>query len=255
MVNLIFFGIPLKSKAVSDNWELVCELFNKTLWSVYNQTFPDFKIIVACHEIPSLKHEYDNRVEFIQINTSVPKDSCEMMADKGYKVHTIAMRIRELGAGYAMIVDADDLISNKIVEYVSCQPVDSFGWIINKGYVYYYGNTFVTYTSKNPSGTSIIINYCRDDLPRCYDEVMEDNNNNNCYLIRKRHGDISKFCKLMGRPLKKLPFPGTIYVRYGENHSPFNSIFRKVHTMFGRKYGLEQLKEEFSLDWDTYPLP
>ena len=47
---MIYFGIPLRSKETSNNWDKVTEFFNRTLWSVYNQTDPDFRIIVACHD-------------------------------------------------------------------------------------------------------------------------------------------------------------------------------------------------------------
>ena len=69
---MIYFGIPLRSKETSNNWDKVTEFFNRTLWSVYNQTDPDFSIIVACHDIPKLKHEFDGRVEFIQVQAPIP---------------------------------------------------------------------------------------------------------------------------------------------------------------------------------------
>lgn len=37
---MIYFGIPLRSKETSNNWDKVTEFFNRTLWSVYNQTDP-----------------------------------------------------------------------------------------------------------------------------------------------------------------------------------------------------------------------
>lgn len=96
---MIYFLIPLRSKAASKNWEEVSRVFNRTLASVYNQTDPDFRIFVACHDIPSLEKTYDARVEFIQAETPVPTTPHEMMLDKGYKISLMAQRLRLLGGG------------------------------------------------------------------------------------------------------------------------------------------------------------
>ena len=65
---MIYFGIPLRSKATANDWDKVSLFFNRTLWSVYRQTDSDFRIIVACHDIPELVHDFDGRVEFIQVD-------------------------------------------------------------------------------------------------------------------------------------------------------------------------------------------
>lgn len=139
---MIYFGIPLRSKETSNNWDKVTEFFNRTLWSVYNQTDPDFRIIVACHDIPKLKHEFDGRVEFIQVQAPIPHTKEEMMLDKGYKVHTIGMRIREYGGGYTMMVDADDLQSNRIAEYVNKHPNEN-GFLSHNGYYWHVGDNYI----------------------------------------------------------------------------------------------------------------
>lgn len=35
---MLYFVIPLMSKKVAKDWEMVSTLFNRTLWSCYNQT-------------------------------------------------------------------------------------------------------------------------------------------------------------------------------------------------------------------------
>lgn len=87
---MIYFGIPLRSKAVSSNWDDVMRVFNRTLQSVYRQTNPDFRIFVACHEVPGLSEQYDERVEFLIADTPYPKNRKEMMLDKGWKLSMIA---------------------------------------------------------------------------------------------------------------------------------------------------------------------
>ena len=219
---MIYFLIPLMSKKAANNWQMVSTLFNRTLWSCYNQTVPDFRIIVACHEIPKLTKQYDNRVEFIQVDESkapIPKNSYEKMLDKGYKTHTLAMRLRELGGGYAMLVDADDLVSSRLAEFIKKHPNEN-GYYIKTGYVYFVGDKYMKILHKFSSGTSCIINYSINDLPDKYPKVMTENCDANEWIIRKRHGGIVGACKDAGRALSPLPFKGAVYVLgSGDNHS------------------------------------
>lgn len=253
---MIYFCIPLISKQASKDWNTVTILFNRTLWSVYNQTNPNFKVIVACHDIPKLDKKYDDRVEFIKVNTPIPKTHEEKMIDKGYKTHTLAMRIRELGGGYAMLVDADDLVSCRIAEFIDKNPNNN-GYFIKTGYVYFVGDKYMKKLRKFSSGTACIINYSKEDLPNSYPEIMTDNNNDNECLMRKRHGGVVDACKELGRPLKPLPFLGAVYVLgSGENHSlygkktKYQTRMREFLQIFEPKYQIKgRLQREFSIDW------
>lgn len=250
---MIYFGIPLRSKRVANNWDNIQMLFNRTLWSVYNQTNSEFRIIVVCHEIPELTKRYDDRVEFIQVNSPIPMTKHEMMVDKGYKVHTIGMKIREYGGGFTMMVDADDLISNRIAEYVNNNQSEN-GFLSHNGYYYHIGDNFIKKGHKFPNGSSTIVKYSNDDLPNCYYEKMTPNENSNPHIIRKKHGDIPLICKQLGRPLKSLPFIASIYVREtGDNHSLIGkneSKFRMIEQKLMPKiYFNENLRQEFSIDW------
>lgn len=252
---MIYFGIPLRSKAASKDWSKVSMFFNRTLWSVYNQTDPNFRIIVACHDIPKLTHAFDDRVEFIQVNSPIPRTKEEMMLDKGHKVHTIGMRIRELGGGFTMMVDADDLQSNRIAEYVNTHP-DANGFLSHNGYYWHVGDNFIKKGHKFPNGSSTIVKYSVDDLPDRYYEHQVPSQNSNPHIIRKRHGDIPRICTELGRPLKSLPFCASIYVREtGDNHSlmgkqesTFRVLEQKVMPkLFFNKH--PELCKEFSIDW------
>lgn len=256
---MMYFLIPLMSKGAAKDWDTVSTLFNRTLWSCYNQTDPDFKVLVACHEIPELTHSYDRRVEFIQVNEKdapIPVTPKEKMVDKGYKTHTLAMRLRELGGGYAMMVDADDLVSNRIAAYINKHPNQN-GFYVKTGYVYFMGDDFMRVMPKFSSGSCCIVNYGISDLPSEYPAVMTDNNDDNEWIVRKNHGGVARACKEMGRPLAPLPFKGAVYVLgTGENHSlcgktsKYQTKLREVIQMFTvkRKIG-GGLQKEFSIDW------
>lgn len=252
---MIYFGIPLRSKETANDWERVSLYFNRTLWSVYNQTDPDFRIIVTCHDIPQLTHHFDSRVEFIQVDAPIPHTKDEMMLDKGYKVHTIGMRVREYGGGFTMMVDADDLQSNRIAAYVNSHQ-EEYGFLSHSGYYYHIGDSFVKKGHKFPNGSSTIVNYSVEDLPSEHYEEMVPSQNSNPHILRKKHGDIPKICAKLGRPLKALPFIASIYVREtGDNHSLMDkneSIFRVFEQIMMPKIELinnKSLCKEFSIDW------
>ena len=253
---MITFCIPLLSRQVASDWDMVTTLFNRTLWSCYNQTCSDFRIIVACHEKPELGKEYDDRVEFIQVSSPIPNTQHEKMIDKGYKTHTCAMRLRELGGGYGMLVDADDLVSNRIAEYVAGHPNEN-GFYVKDGYVYFVGDNYMKCLNKFSSGTAFIVNYAIEDLPSVYPDVMTDNNNNNECFMRKRHGSVAIECAKAGRPLTPLPWRAAVYVLgSGENHSlygkttKYQTWLRGALQIFMPKYKIKgKLQEEFSIDW------
>ena len=252
---MIYFGIPLRSAQTANNWEKVSLYFNRTLWSVYNQTDPNFKIIVVCHEIPMLTHDFDERVEFIQVDAPIPHTKEEMMLDKGYKVHTIGMRIRQYGGGFTMMVDADDLQSNRIAAYVNSHQ-EANGFLSHNGYYYHIGDSFVKKGHKFPNGSSTIVKYTVEDLPSEYYDTMVPSQNTNPHILRKKHGDIPKICANLGRPLKALPFIASIYVREtGDNHSLMNkeeSRFRVLEQKLMPRIELSEHKDlckEFSIDW------
>lgn len=256
---MITFVIPLMSKKVANNWETVSMLFNRTLWSCYNQTSPNFRILVACHEIPDLSREYDERVEFIQVSEEkapIPTNQDEKMVDKGYKTHTLAIRLRELGAGYAMLVDADDLVSCRIAEFIDHHPNEN-GFYVKTGYVYFVGDDYMKTLPKFSSGSACIVNYSEKDLPDSYPETMTANMDDNPWIIRKRHGGVVQACKEAGRPLKPLPFKGAVYVLgTGDNHSmygkktKYQTRLRELREAFVVKQKIKgKLKREFSVDW------
>ena len=253
---MIYFGIPLRSKYSSINWERVSTHFNRTLKSVFNQTRPEFKIIVACHEIPPLDREYDDRVEFNRVDIPYPKDLKEQMADKGYKVHLIGKRIRDYGGGFTMIVDADDLISNRLVQFVEEHPENRFGWYINKGYILYTDKMRLNFAPKFPSGSNTIINYTAQQLPPNLVNAWKSSEPENQYIIIKGHSTKTKIraCNEIGRPLQPIPFRAAVYVLgTGENHSTLNNDRSAVRNLmdftFTRRMLTKGIREEFGIDW------
>jgi len=250
---MIYFGIPLRSRESSNNWARIELLFNRTLWSLYNQTSPNFRIIIACHDIPKLTRNYDSRVEFLKVDIETPKNLYQQMCDKGYKVHAIGLKIRKYGGGFTLIADADDLYSNQIASFVE-NNTKEFGWVMKTGYEFFWTKNFLKLSFKHPEQP--IVKYGVEDLPENLLDAYDPSAPRQKYLIRKGHGDIAKYCKNNDRTLKKFPFIGHIYVKYhGDNHSILNgqdSIYRRISRCFMPKIDLiknEKIRNEFSIDW------
>ncbi|MCM0594226.2 MAG: glycosyltransferase family A protein [Gloeotrichia echinulata DEX184] len=127
---MLCFIIALKSKMVSNNWERVSKIFEASLRSAYQQIDPDFKIIVICHETPQLQGDYDERVEFI--NVDFPPQSklvTELtMKDKWHKLQIGMVRAGALNTDFIMVMDADDLVNNKLSQYANSNKSTN-GWI------------------------------------------------------------------------------------------------------------------------------
>jgi len=133
----VFFGIPLKARAVSKNWDWTVRDFNRTLASIYNQTNPNFRILVGCHDIPELLIPTDERLEFLQIKSTPPDLRADFKAifpDKGRKLYRLAERFRDQEGSWFMTLDADDLISMHLVEFILSNPNPN-GYITKQGYV------------------------------------------------------------------------------------------------------------------------
>lgn len=249
---MIHFVVPLRSKAASRNWEMVSLLFNRMLTSVFNQTSPEFRVIVACHDIPQLSRQYDERLEFIQVDCPIPRSLDEQMKDKGYKVHALGHRLRELGGGYAMQADGDDLLSRRLAA-LAASGASPDGWSVDTGYLFYLDRGVMKYAPKFP-GRTAIIHFRPDDLPATMDDAWTASTHDQPYLIRKGHGNIAAEARAMGRHLEPLPFKGFVYVLgTGDNHSTLSGRRSKRRWLFERVTPsvriTEELKAEFAMDW------
>lgn len=248
---MIYFGIPLRSMEASENWAKVTEVFNRTLQSVYRQTCPEFQIFVACHEIPELKKTYDDRVQFLVSEAPVPRNRREMMLDKGWKISMIARKIRAGGGGYTMLVDSDDLISDRIAGFAKEHP-ELNGFTARTGYLYNEGESFCRkiYKPYSICGSCTAVRYAPEDLPNTMPQNLYDDSFSKKWLIRRPHRELPGELAQIGRPLADAPFPMTVYVRNtGDNHSMLGggslSAKRRAELMLARKIPIAELRDEF----------
>lgn len=223
---MIYFLIPLRSKAVSKKWQRVCQNFERTLDSCYNQTSADFKIIVVCHDIPNLTRKYDESVSFVTMDTRPPSNASEMMKDKSEKIYRGMQVIRCLieqnkeRGGYVFPVDADDLVSNKIAAFFEGLH-DKHCYLSKFGYIWYEGTSFLRVAKHlyRTCGSCCIIYYETEELPP---NKVSGQEVSFSYLFRNSHRLLPSIAMERGKVFHVLPFPSTIYVLgTGENHSIF----------------------------------
>ncbi len=215
---MLYFGIPVASKKVLRNWDHSTKLLNDTLRSILNQTDPDLKVLVACHEVPEVSAKDDRRLEFLPVEFPPPIYRDEGIVDKHRKREVIAKRLRDLGGGYLMYVDSDDLVSNRMVDFVRSDQAPH-GYILKTGYELDYARKKIRLAPRFHfrSGSCAIIKFEVEDLPEV--TFAQDS----CRwrdLINQRHPTWPEYMEGQGCPLKPLPFRGAMYVwNHGENLS------------------------------------
>jgi hypothetical protein len=240
---MIAFIVPVKSKQVSLDWSKFCQLFERTLKSICNQTDKNFKVVVVCHEIPEIQFTHKN-IHFIKadfephtLNKSNPEGFLlKRRLDKGNKLKLgVAFAQQEFKPDYVMTVDSDDFISNRIAAYVNNNSEDVPGWYIKNGYLHFNWKKFLVLTRKfnDLCGSSIIVK----------PELL-------VYFFDKRKIDIyfDHRLKVLGSDymLSKLPFNGGIYhIANGENlYMSFHNV--KTFNNHGNWLSLQSLRRIYS---------
>jgi hypothetical protein len=184
---------------------------------VLAQKNQNFKIFIACHDLPQGKIFNNPKINFLKADFPVPKNYDEQMQDKGKKRRMLEAAMHEHGDGYFMLLDSDDLVSNNLAEYV-LNDNNRRGYVIKDGYKLnkstmrfqkidgYFNHT---------CGSSTIFYFKREDLP-------PHSNDPHTYFCDKfqNHTTFMQDSIDLGRPLDLIPFPAGIYVvDNGENHS------------------------------------
>lgn len=149
---MIGFVVPFRSKDSSSNWNLHVNLLYRTVKSICNQTDLRFFAFVVYTDMPERKVEHENvtyiRYPFPYLKAEeildyesygklyyTPNDAQNAM-DQGRKILYGCAQAKLQGCDYIMSVDADDLVSSRISEYVNKSLSSKApGWYISKGYV------------------------------------------------------------------------------------------------------------------------
>jgi hypothetical protein len=225
---MLYFIVPLRSRAASKDWNKVSRLCERTLRSICRQTSSKFRVFLVCRDLPEMNFAHPN-LRIIQEDFPVPEaQKVPQMGDKIRKLRRALVAVREEGGGHVMGVDADDLVHRSLAALVEANT-NSNGWFFPYGYSYDEGGQWLERHSDfyRRCGTSNIIRIGCEDLPRDMDSPREK-----YFFLCNGHHVIVDFMARHGRPLAALPFPGAIYVKdTGENWSgpPLQGIGFRAH--------------------------
>ena len=164
----VAFGISLKSKKVSRNWNIVQDNLSRTLRSILNNTDQNLRIIIAGHEKPNIEEINHERVTWLCVSFPPPKYISQYSIDKFRKRRVIGAYLRNTGfSGYFMPLDADDWIHYRFVEFIRTAPV-SDAFILNKGFMANLKNKQVWVKDRFfiGCGSSSVFYFSNMDFPR-----------------------------------------------------------------------------------------
>ena len=169
-MSLVTFIIPVRHQDNARDWSLLKANLVQTIASISNQTNDDWQGIIVANEgadLPDLPERFGVvRVAFPpndlhEIDKANIEDVYDAFrADKGRRV--LMGMLAAHNSRFFMIVDDDDLVSARIVQYVAENP-DANGWTIDRGYIWDDGGKLLfEYDEFNHlCGTSLIV---RSDL-------------------------------------------------------------------------------------------
>lgn len=230
---LLTFIIPIRHQDNAADWGKLKSKLSATMASIAGQTNGDWKaVIVANHgaDLPEMPERFQvERVDFSpnlhHDRKTNAKDSFldSFRVDKGRRVLKGMLAARD--SQYFMIVDDDDFVSSRIVEFVSAH-VGENGWKIDKGYVWTEDGKllYAEDNFNNMCGTSLII---RSDL-YALPERFEDGSMELITTMLGSHVRVGSALAKVGAPLASLPFRGAIY-RVGNrgSHSQTPGVLQK----------------------------
>lgn len=238
-MTLVTFIIPVRHQDNARDWNLLKANLAQTVASISNQTNGDWRGIIVANEgaeLPDLPERFDvERVNFPPNDMhELGKASIEdfrdaFRTDKGRRVLMGMLRARD--SRFFMIVDDDDFVSSRIVQYVSENP-DENGWMIDRGYLWDHGGRLLLGHDdfNHLCGTSLIIRSDLYGLPERFEHASLD-------WIKSMLGSHHRITDILaerGTPLAALPFRGAVYrVAHGGSHSKTPSLLVRYFLNWG----------------------
>ena len=224
----IAFAISLKSRIVSRNWDRVQANLSMTLRSILRNTDQNFCIIIAGHEKPDIKEIEHSQVTWLSVDfpPPVPPGSAlEFSEDKRHKRRVIGAYLRKIGfSGYFMVLDADDWIHYRFVEYIRSQPItDAF--VLTKGIMINQRlkEAWVRNRFYRGCGSSALVYFSNKDFP--ITSKKEETEKLLLGLSTMSHKQVPQNLKAINKVCKKVDLPFVTYVLgHGDNNSVIKGI-------------------------------
>lgn len=264
---MIGFVVPITPKNHSKDWRLANLMLERTVRSICNQTSRNFRLIIVYNDKPEIEFTDDN-IQYIHYSfpeITVPQISdfdfmsqwfapeyAERMMDKSRKITLGCKVAKELGCTYLMAVDSDDMISNKIAEYVN-QNLNTkiAGWRISKGYLYNEGSRFIIKNDRiwAMNGSTHIIREDLIEIPNFESDFKLFSYN----LFQQHPYTFQRITDFRNEKLSDFPFFGTVYLIHNFNYSQIDKILSAnkmkqfVKLLLRGKFLSQKIKEEFGI--------
>ena len=140
------FLIPVASRKVKSHWSVACEHLRQTLRSIQNSTSENYCAVVAGHEAPDFDVSFDSRFHFLSLTHPIP-------SDRNYTPALVLDKLTKIAAAwnyakstwnpkYVMKLDADDLISSRLVDWLENSGGEA-GYLIKHGWVWSSGSRYL----------------------------------------------------------------------------------------------------------------
>ena len=212
----IYFGMPLKSRAVAKDWNRVSMLLDNTLRSIFAQTMPDIEVLIACHDEPVTSFDTHPRLHKLVIEEAGPgsDDNEGQGRDKQIKIRRLIEEVCRRGGGYLVRMDADDLVSCRLAEFIHTTN-NRRGYTLQSGYILNLGRRYFQYVDNfaRHCGSCAVFYLTPEDLAFVPGGMAES-------IFLTTHIGYEAMSKRLGRPMDAVPFPAMMYIRHhGENLS------------------------------------
>lgn len=250
--SIVTFCIPVLPKARAKDWDRVCLLFRQSLDSLERQTNPNLRVLVASHEPDELPRNDNLDMRFLEATWEVDDSTGQKLRDKRRKKALLYRELRGLGGGFAMQLDADDLVSRRLVEYV-LDTDDPNGYVIKSGYAFDWTARRLapipgvfSRSFDSVCGSCLMVRWRPEDLP------VKGDKEERLFDRLKQHAQYQTVMEEAGRPLHEIPFPAAVYVMNHDNNLHFTIATDRV-TRIPRQVKKNEialtpeLEEEFTL--------
>jgi hypothetical protein len=212
----IAFVIPVRHQDNATDWPGLKRRLAQTMQSIANQQSASWRGVVVANtgaDLPDMPNGFEVcRVDFppnpkYDINDVNRNEALDTFRfDKGRRVLMGMLQVRD--SEYAMIVDDDDFVSNRLVDWIERNiDVDCCDFDVGLKWSEGVPVTFLEKNFTKVCGTSHIVRLKYYKLPETFAAASETYIKN--YL--GSHHQISAFVRDAGGTVRSLPFPGAIY--------------------------------------------
>jgi hypothetical protein len=263
---MLGFVVPVKPKAVSRDWTYDNLLLERTAKSICAQTDQDFRLMIVYNDLPEINFAHPN-INFVHYPYSYvavdeiedldyvlkyySRTYAEKMMDKGKKIHYGCKIGIDAGCQYLMGVDSDDLISNKLAEFVNKNSGNNpAGWRIKKGFIYEENAKILVkkYDIQNINGGTHIIRKDLITIPDFSTNIFWN------YNLFEAHGyTYSRIKDFHHELLQDYPLFGIIYIVHKNNYSNILQLTKAVtiknlvKKLIRGKLVSNKIREEYNL--------